>query len=118
VSEGVTVTASWTIKPECAEVFVETLRQMFPVTRTHIGFRNIRLLRSESDPNQFILIQDWDAAQNHRDYAQFRVERGDTAKLLEMVAGVPQMGYWDIEPLASAQALGPASTRPAASVRR
>lgn len=50
MSEGVTVTVTWAIKPEFADSFVEALRGMFPQTRLHEGFRDIRLLRSESVP--------------------------------------------------------------------
>jgi len=104
MSEGVTVTVAWAIKPELADAFVETLRGMFPVTRTHAGFRNIRLLRSDVDPAQFLLIEEWDEAQNFQDYARFRTETGDTAGLLAMTAGPPQMGVWASGPLAAAQA--------------
>ena len=104
MSEGVTVTVVWAIKPELADAFVESLRGMFPVTRTHKGFRNIRLLRSELDPSQFLLIEAWDEVQNFQDYAQFRTETGDTAALLAMTAGEPQLGVWALGPLAAAQA--------------
>lgn len=104
MSEGVTVTVAWTIKLEFADAFVEALRGMFPVTRQHAGFRNIRLLRSGIDPNQFLLIEEWDEAQNFQDYAQFRVGTGDTARLLAMTAGPPQPGVWALDPLAAAQA--------------
>jgi quinol monooxygenase YgiN len=77
---------------------------MFPQTRLHQGFRNIRLLRSDADPNQFLLIEEWDAAQNFHDYAQFRTEAGDTAGLLAMTISLPQMGVWALNPVAAAQA--------------
>ena len=104
MSESVTVTVIWAIKPELADAFVETLRGMFPETRLHAGFRNIRLLRSDVDPNQFLLIEEWDEAQNFHDYAQFRTETGDTAGLLAMTVSQPQMGVWALKPLAAAQA--------------
>jgi len=77
---------------------------MFPEIRLRKGLRNIRLLRSDTDPNQFVLIEEWDEAKNFPDYAQFRVETGDTEKLLAMTASDPQMGVWAVSPLASAQA--------------
>ena len=104
MSEGVTVTVAWAIKPEFADKFVEALRGMFPETRLHPGFRDIRLLRSEGDPNQFLLIEEWDEAQNFHDYAQFRIGTGDTAALLAMIASPPQLSVWALKPLASAQA--------------
>jgi len=104
MSEGVAVTVTWTIKPELADTFVEALRGMFPTTRLREGFRNIRLLRSDADPNQFLLIEEWDEARNFEDYARFRTETGDTAALLAMIAGPPQVGVWPLTPLAEARA--------------
>jgi len=102
MSKGVVVTVTWSIKPELTDQFVEVLGGMFAVTRTHKGFRNIRLLRSDVAPNQFLLIQEWDTAEDHRNYGQFRVDNGDTAKLLDMTASMPELGYWGLNPLAEA----------------
>jgi heme-degrading monooxygenase HmoA len=104
MSEGVTVTVAWAVKPGLADTCVETLRGMFQEIRLHKGFRNIRLLRSDVDPNQFVLIEEWDEAQNFHDYIQFRTETGDAARLLAMTVSPPQMGIWALNPLAAAQA--------------
>jgi quinol monooxygenase YgiN len=101
---AITVNVAWIIKPELANAFVEALRGMFPEIRLHKGFRNIRLLRSDLDPNHFMLIEEWDEAQNFHDYVQFRTERGETAGLLAMTAGTPQLGIWTLEPVAGARA--------------
>jgi quinol monooxygenase YgiN len=103
MSKAVTVTVIWVIKPEFADTFVEALEAMFPVTRTHKGFRNIRLLKSDLDPNQFVLIEEWDEAENFQAYAQFRNDTGDTESLLAMTATPPQVGLWDSSPLAEAK---------------
>lgn len=102
--EGVVVTVTWVIKPEVADEFVEMLGGMFPQTRLHKGFRNIRLLRSEADPNQFILVEEWDEAQNFRDYIQFRTETGDVAALGAMTVNPPEVNVWALGPLAAAEA--------------
>jgi quinol monooxygenase YgiN len=102
--EAVTVTVAWAIKPELADTFARTLGAMFAETRRRAGFRNIRLLRSDADPGQFLLIEEWDEAQSFRDYAGFRTETGDTAALLAMTAGPPRLDVWALTPLAEAQA--------------
>ena len=104
MSEGVLATVTWTAKPELADACVETLREMFPMTRLKKGFRSIRLLRSAGDPNEFVLIQEWDEVQNHKDYMQFRFETGDLEKLMVMSINPPQVAYWSLEPLAAARA--------------
>ena len=57
MSKDVTVTVSWAIKPECTGAFVAALEGMFPVTRLREGFRNIRLLKGDTDAGQFLLVE-------------------------------------------------------------
>ena len=104
VANGVTVTVNWIIKPELVENFIATLEKMFHQTRLREGFRNIRLLRSDADSNHFILIEEWDAAQNFQDYVAWRTARGEMEGFLAMVAAQPQIEIWDITPLAAAEA--------------
>jgi len=104
VANGVTVTVNWIIKPELVDNFVATLETMFQQTRLREGFRNIRLLRSDADLNHFILIEEWDTAQNFRDYVTWRTGRGEMEGFLAMVAAQPQVGIWDNTPLAGAEA--------------
>ena len=100
--QAITVTVAWIIKPELANQFVETLRGMFPETRLHKGFRSIRLLRSDLDPDHFVLIEEWDEAQNFHDYVQFRTDRGEMPGLSAMTVSPPQIGIWALDPLAAA----------------
>src|ERR1700757_2576094 len=104
MSEGVVVTVTWNVKPELTDTMVETFRGMFTQTRLRKGFRNIRLLRSNVDPNQLVLIEEWDQVQDFHAYAQYRVETGDTEKLLAMTVSDPQLGIWMLDPVAAAQA--------------
>lgn len=90
------------IKPECADEFVKTLGGMFSETRTHDGFINIRLLKSDTAENEFILLQEWETAQHHQAYMAFRGERGDLDRLAAMTAGPTLIHYWGVSPLASA----------------
>ena len=90
------------IKPECADEFVETLGGMFAETSTHDGFINIRLLKSERDENEFILLQEWETSRHHQAYMAFRGEKGDLDKLAAMTAGPTLIHYWNVNPLASA----------------
>ena len=99
---GVLATVTWRIKPEFVDACVQALREMFPTTRLKKGFRSIRLLQSEIDPIEFIMIQEWDQIQDHQAYMQFRAETGDLAKLIAMTASPPQIGYWSMDPLAAA----------------
>jgi quinol monooxygenase YgiN len=102
VPNGVTVTVNWIIKPESVNKFIATLETMFQQTRLREGFRNIRLLQSEADLNHFILIEEWDAAQNFQDYVAWRTGRGEVEELVAMATTQPQIGIWNTTPLAAA----------------
>ena len=54
---SVLCTVTWDIKPECVDDLVKTLGEMFSETRTHDGFINIRLQKSATAENEFILLQ-------------------------------------------------------------
>ncbi|WP_174292123.1 putative quinol monooxygenase [Sphingomonas bacterium] len=90
------------IKPECVEAFVETLGGMFADTSRHAGFINIRLLKSETAQDEFILVQEWETIQHHQAYMAYRGEQGDLDTLSAMTSGPPQLRYWSATPLASA----------------
>ena len=102
--DGVIATVIWKADPDQVELCIKTLRDMFPVTRQHKGFRNIRLLRSAHDPNELILIQEWDSVQAQQSYMQFRTESGEMEKLMTMAVGPMQLNYWTSSPLAAAEA--------------
>lgn len=104
MSNGVVVTVNWMLKPESADAFVAALGGMFKETRLREGFRNIRLLRSDTNSNHFTLIEEWDEARNYHEYVAWRTARGDFDGLVTMMAEQPQVGVWDLKPLAAAQA--------------
>ena len=102
--EGVIATVSWNTKPDLTDSCIETLRDMFQVTRQRKGFRNIRLLRSAHDQHELVMIQEWDSVQDHQNYMQFRTETGDIEKLMGMIVGPMKLNYWMNSPLAAADA--------------
>jgi heme-degrading monooxygenase HmoA len=104
MSAGVTVTVTWNLKPESIDTFIAALQDMFKLTKLRPGFRSIRLLRGDIEKNQFILVEEWDEAQNFHDYIQFRTDRGEMEGFLSMVTERPQIGIWNQSPVASARA--------------
>ena len=89
------------VKPECVDEFAATLGGMFTETRTHDAFVSIRLLKSETAPNEFVLLQEWETVRHHQAYMAFRGERGDLDRLAAMADGPALIHYWRNSPLAS-----------------
>jgi quinol monooxygenase YgiN len=104
VSDAVTVTVVFDIKDGSKDQFVTIVQKMFVSLPEHKGFRNNRLLQSPGDRNRFLMIEDWDTAQDFYDYVEFRTIRGEMEVLSEMTVGPPEIVTWAIEPLAAVQA--------------
>ena len=43
-----------------------------------------------------ILIEEWDTRADHEAYVAFRTERGDMARMAQMLAEPPRLDYWDV----------------------
>lgn len=99
---SVICTVIWDIKPERKEEFVRALAKMFEVTKTHPGFISIRLMKSDTTDNGFLLFQEWETTQHHQEYVKFRDANGDLVLLADMTASETLIHYWDTTPLASA----------------
>ena len=91
------------IRPECVDDFVTTLAAMFAVTKTHEGFIDVRLLKSEHSETEFIILQEWETVEHHLDYVEFRRQRQDLDRLMAMTARPPQIHYWNPAPIAADQ---------------
>ena len=101
---GITVVVHWAIKPDQTASFVNTLTKMFAETRSHEGFRSIRLLRGADASDQSVMIQEWDDKETFQKYAQFRNDTGGAKTLAAMASSPPQTSFWETNALASVAA--------------
>ena len=95
MSDGVTVTVVLTCKPEDIEGFCTRLPEMLEGTRTYAGFRDVRVLRNMDNPDQIILIEDWDTAEAYQAYVAWRTETGAMDGLQAIIVAPPQTDFWD-----------------------
>ena len=96
MSDGVFVTLTFSFKPGAIDQFVEIMPAMFKDTMARKGFREIKALRNQDDPDRIIFIEEWDSAQDYRDYVAWRTGRGEGLESLEQVlAAPPELYVWD-----------------------
>jgi len=93
--DGVTVTAVLSLKPEAVQGFVAGIQGMIEKAVHHRGFRSIRLLPSHNDPNQFIFIEEWDAAQDFTNYMVAHNAEGEVDDFVANSTVPPQIGMWN-----------------------
>ena len=95
MSDGVTVTMLLTCKPEAVEGFCGRLPEMLKGTRAFPGFRDVRAIRNMDNPDQVLLIEDWDTAEAYKAYVAWRTETGAMDGLRALTIVPPQTDFWD-----------------------
>ena len=73
---GMTIIADLAAKPENVDELVSLLRELLPETRQYEGCLGIELHRDKADPNNFILIEEWETGAHHKEYIAWRTETG------------------------------------------
>ncbi len=75
--------------------FKNFLRDELVHTRGFDGCNSITIHENQDDPDNLVLVQDWDSKEQYEKYLGWRTERGDMAKLGGWLAGPPTTRHFD-----------------------
>lgn len=92
--EPITVTIKLTAK-NCDET-LQHLSRALPVTRRYAGCRYCNTLTQADNPQEIILIQEWDSREAQQQYIQWRQETGALGELLALLAEPPKVEFWHL----------------------
>jgi len=91
----VTVLLEVVAKPACVDdligMFTENLKQ----TRVYDGCIDVYMTRSQEDPNEIVLVEEWETRQHYERYLAWRAETGVVDKLNGMAAAAVIVRYFD-----------------------
>jgi quinol monooxygenase YgiN len=94
MSNAVTITLVLKLKPEACGPFCDGLPDMLKDTKKFKGFKNIRIMKHKTDPNQLIFVEEWDGEDDYMKYIAWRTERGDMDNMAKILSAPPQMEVW------------------------
>ena len=94
MTSPVTITLILNLKPEAAGPFCSALPDMLKETKRFAGFRSIRIMRSKTDANQVIFIEEWTSEEDYMKYIAWRTETGAMNDLASALASPPKMEVW------------------------
>jgi quinol monooxygenase YgiN len=66
---------------------------VIPTTRLASGINSSWTVHDTANPNRFVLIQQWNSAEQQSGYIAWREERGDMAQLRELLTQDPVVSY-------------------------
>ena len=91
----VTVTLTFTVKPERAEEFISLLKSLLPDTRDYDGCLRVDVYQDQGNAGSILLVEDWTSKQHQEKYQEWRDETGIAEVVGPFLAGDPSFRYLD-----------------------
>lgn len=82
-------------KEDCIDKARSWFKNVLPDTREFDGCIGIYLVKNQDDPQNFVIIEQWDTRAQYEKYFAWRTERGDIDSLVEMIDGEPSIRFFD-----------------------
>ena len=82
-------------KEDCIDKAREWFKSVLPDTREFDGCTLIHLVKNQDDPQNLMIIENWDSRPQYEKYLAWRTERGDIDQLAEMMDGEPSIRFFD-----------------------
>ncbi len=93
MGDGIILTIDMVIKPELAEAVCAGIPAMFEDTAKFRGFRSIRVVRHQHQPNRLLIVEHWDAEEDYKAYDSWRNRDGDMDRAREHLLSI-EMNVW------------------------
>ena len=92
---SVTVLLEAPVKADEISNMKSYLAEIFPETRAYEGCQGIDVYFNSENESNMVLIEHWDSRPQHEKYLGWRTETGVMEKLGGMLAGPPNIRYFE-----------------------
>jgi quinol monooxygenase YgiN len=92
---AVTVTLTFSVKPERAEEFKSLLKELLPDTRAYDGCRSVDVYQDQDNPGLIYLVENRESKAHQQKYQAWRDETGIAETVGPFLAGEPKFNYFD-----------------------
>lgn len=82
-------------KPDCIEKARAFLRKVLPDTRSYAGCITLHVIQNQDDPTTIVIVEQWDTRQHYEKYLAWRTESGVMDEFGAMMAGPPNIRFFD-----------------------
>jgi quinol monooxygenase YgiN len=82
-------------KEDCVDKARSWFKSVLPDTREFDGCIGLYLVKNQDDPQNFVIIEQWDTRAQYEKYLAWRTERGDIDALVGMIDGEPSIRFFD-----------------------
>ena len=84
-----------TAKPGRGSEVISYYQETLSATRSRPGLIGLRVVRNEEDPNQFMLIEQWDSKADQAAYAEWRATTPEVMAAFGEMIDSFSLEWWD-----------------------
>ena len=92
---SVLILLEFTAKPANAGDITSYMKDELHYTRGSDGCNSVTVHKNQDDPNNMVIVEDWDSRQQYDKYLAWRRDRGDLEKLMGWTVGEASIRYFD-----------------------
>ena len=92
---AVTVLLELKAKSGTGDAMVGVFKSILPDTRAYEGCISVDVLQNQDDPDTLVLVEVWEAKENHEKYMGWRAETGLVDQLMAAVENPPSIRYFE-----------------------
>jgi len=92
--DAITVTLLMNVKDDFAADFVGGLPALMRETSSSPGARSVRAFRNAESANAILFVEEWESEAAFKTYIAWRTERGDMARLAQMLSKPAEITTW------------------------
>ncbi|CAN7737421.1 alpha/beta fold hydrolase [Caballeronia sp. LjRoot31] len=92
--DAITVTLLMNVKDDFAADFIGGLPALVRETSSSPGVRSVRAFRNAESVNAILFVEEWESEVAFKTYIAWRTERGDMARLGQMLSKPPEISTW------------------------
>lgn len=92
---SVTVLLAVTAKPECRDDLIAMFAENFKQTRVYDGCIDVYMTLCDDNPNELLLVQQWETRPHYERYLAWRAETGVVDKLAAMADGEASIRFFE-----------------------
>lgn len=85
-----------TAKDGDASAIAAFLTDILPDTCTYAGCSGARFATAQNSPREVLLMEEWNSMTEFEAYLNWRIERGDFAKLRALLSDDPDITHFDL----------------------
>ena len=92
---SVTVLLEVTVKAESIDALIAMVAENFKETREYDGCLEVYMNRGHDNPNELVLVEQWETRSHYERYLAWRTETGVSEKLAGMLSAPAIFRYFD-----------------------